>query len=398
MRILFIHNRYLQPGGEDVALDLEEQLLRQKGHAVSTLIFDNTAMDGWLQKVQRGVSAIYSRRSAREVDRAIRDFKPDVLHVHNLFFTASPSVIRTAARHHIPVVMTLHNYRLICANALLLRDNAVCTLCVQKVLPLDGIRYKCYHGSAVESGLVTAITGWHKMIGTWQRKVDAYITLTEFARSQFRASSMASVSDRLRLLPNFIFDPGMGRPPAGRDRYYLFVGRISQEKGVGVLLEAFSRLAGSNLVIIGDGPERSSLEEKYRSFSNIRFAGPQPKTAVLEAMKECRALVFPSIWYEGLPFTIIEAFATGTPVLASAIGSMQELIRDGYNGLHFQPGDANALIRVISAFEASPEAYSPLYGQARQTWGNNYHPEIHYNNLIGIYESVSVLKPAIQHA
>ena len=398
MRILFIHNRYQQEGGEDVALDLEVRLLEQKGHVVSTLLFDNEGMDGFLKKVERGVQALYNRRSARIVERTIREFEPDLVHVHNIFFTASPSVIRVAAKHKLPVVLTLHNYRLICANALLLRDNAVCTLCVQKIFPLAGIRYKCYRGSAVETGLVTAVTGLHKVLRTWQKKVDAYITLTGFARSRFQASSMAAVQDRLRLLPNFIFDPGLGEPARERKDFFLFVGRLSREKGAHILVEAFAGLPESKLVIMGDGPERERMEEACRSSPNIVFAGRKTRAEVLQAMKECKALLFPSIWYEGLPFTIIEAFAAGTPVFASAIGAMQELIRDGYNGFHFPPGDPEALRATIIKFESRPETNGPLYENARETWLRNYDPESHYAGLMAIYKSVLIHKPMVSHA
>jgi glycosyltransferase involved in cell wall biosynthesis len=397
MRILFIHNRYRQEGGEDIALDLEVRLLQQKGHVVSTLLFDNEGMEGFVKKIGRGVQALYNRRSARVVERTIREFRPELVHVHNLFFTASPSVIRVAARHGLPVVLTLHNYRLICANALLLRDNQPCNLCVQKIFPLDGIRYKCYRGSAIETGLVTAVTGLHKILRTWQHKVDAYITLTRFARSRFQDSSMAPVKDRLRLLPNFIFDPGVGKPAGERKDFFLFVGRLSREKGVHVLLEAFAGLPESKLVIIGDGPEREVVEQACRSSANIVFAGKKTRAEVLLAMKECRALLFPSIWYEGLPFTIIEAFAVGTPVFASAIGAMQELIRDGYNGFHFPPGDAEALRAKIIGFESRREAKEPLYENARETWLTNYDPESHYAGLLAIYESVLIHKPSVSH-
>lgn len=398
MRILFVHNRYQQEGGEDVALGLEVRLLQEKGHVVSTLLFDNEGMDGFVKKVERGVQALYNRRSARIVARAIREFQPELVHVHNLFFMASPSVIRVAARHGLPVVVTLHNYRLICANALLLRDNQPCSLCVQKVFPLDGIRFKCYRGSAVETGLVTAVTGLHKVFGTWRKKVDAYIMLTEFARSRFRASSMAAASDRFHVLANFIFDPGTGEPAEKRKDFYLFVGRISPEKGVHVLLETFAGLPDIKLLIIGDGPERERMEGAYRSSANIVFAGKKAKVEVLQAMKECRALLFPSIWYEGLPFTIIEAFATGTPVFASAIGAMQELIRDGYNGFHFPPGDADALRSTILGFESHLEEKGPLYQNARATWLKNYDPDSHYAGLLAIYETVLTHKASVSHA
>jgi glycosyltransferase involved in cell wall biosynthesis len=397
MRILFIHNRYLQEGGEDAALELETRLLEQKGHIVSTLLFDNEGITGFMDKIERGTQALYNRHSARLVERTIREFRPEIVHVHNIFFTASPSVIREAARHGLPVVLTLHNYRLICANALLLRNDQVCELCAKKVFPLYGIRYKCYHGSAVETGLVTAVTGLHKVLRTWQKKVDAYITLTEFARSRFQNSSMAAASDRLRLLPNFIFDPGKGAPAEERKDFFLFVGRISREKGVHTLLEAFAGTPGSKLVIIGDGPEWGELEIAYRSATNIIFAGRMPKSEVLQSMKECKALLFPSIWYEGLPFTIIESFAVGTPVLASAIGAMKDLIRDGYNGYHFPPGNVGAIRSLVARFESESQVNYPMYENARETWLKHYGPESHYTGLMAIYKSVLTHKPSVKN-
>jgi glycosyltransferase involved in cell wall biosynthesis len=398
MRILFIHNRYRQEGGEDVALELEVRLLQQKGHVVNTLIFDNERITGFIGKIEHGMHAFYNRHSARLTERAIREFQPEIVHVHNVFFTASPSVIRVAANHGLPVVLTLHNYRLICANALLLRNNQVCDLCVRKIFPLDGIRYKCYHGSAAETGLVTAVTGMHKVLRTWQKKVDAYITLTQFARSRFLASSIAGPDDRFRLLPNFIFDPGIGEPAQKRKDFFLFVGRLSREKGVHVLLEAFAGMPGSRLVVIGDGPERKEMEEDYRSAANILFTGWKPKSDVLQSLKECKALLFPSIWYEGLPFTIIEAFAVGTPVLASAIGAMQELIQDGVNGYHFIPGNSEAVKAAIVRFEAQPQANALMYENARETWSKYYGPDSHYAGLMAIYKSVLTHKTAVGHA
>ena len=392
MRILFVHNRYQQEGGEDVALDLEVRLLRQKGHDVSTLLFDNDDLKGLATKVKKGVDAVYSRKSARLLADAIRGFRPDIVHVHNIFFAASPAVLWAAARQRLPVVYTLHNYRLICANALLLRDNQVCHLCVKKTFPLAGIRYKCYRGSAVETGLVTLVTGLHKVLRTWRRKVAAYIVLTEFARSRMQDSSLLPAPGQLHLLPNFIFDPGEASPPATRLSSYLFVGRISREKGVHVLLEAFARLPESTVLIIGDGPDKNMLEAAYQSFKNIIFAGKKEKSQVLQAMKGCRALLFPSIWYEGLPYTIIEAFATGTPVFASAIGSMQELIRDSYNGYHFPPGDAEGLRKKIIHFESHPEEHEQLYENARRTYTGKYHPDQHYASLMSIYENVLKIK------
>ena len=388
MKILFIHNKYQQAGGEDVAVDLEVRLFRQHGHEVSELLFDNKALQGLATKVKNGVGAVYNRQSARQLEEALGKSCPDIIHIHNIFFAASPSVLWMAAKHRIPVVFSLHNYRLICANAQLLRDNQVCHLCVQKIFPLQGIWHKCYRGSAIETGLVTLVTGLHKILHTWEKKVSAYTVNTEFARSHFQSSSFLGSKGKTHLLMNSIIDPGFPAPAAGRKDHFLFVGRISREKGLHVLLEAFAELPESKVVIIGDGPDKNMLETGYRTCKNITFAGKKDKAGVVQAMKECKALIFPSIWYEGQPFTIIEAFATGTPVLASAIGAMLEMIRDGYNGYHFPAGDAEALRKTIVRFEKHPEEQICLYENARETYMTKFHPDIHYNSLLSIYENV----------
>src|ERR1700730_1519932 len=172
MRILFIHNQYQQPGGEDVAVETESRLLEERGHLVQTIVFNNTAHSGILEKASAGWKAIYNIGSYRTIKKRIEEFGPDIVHVHNLFFIASPSVLFAAHRLKVPVVLTVHNYRLVCANALLLRNNEICELCIGKTLPLYGIRYKCYRSSMAESALATAITGIHKILGTWRKKIN----------------------------------------------------------------------------------------------------------------------------------------------------------------------------------------------------------------------------------
>lgn len=380
MRILFIHNAYRQYGGEDVAVAEETALLREKGHEVSTLLFTNDSGG-----VAAALGAVYNRSSARRVQEAIRTFRPQVIHVHNWFFAASPSVLYAAARARVPVVMTLHNYRILCANALLLRNNAPCELCVPHRFPLYGVRYQCYRQSAAQSALVTGVTGIHKSLRTWQQKVHTYITLTQFARSRFTGSSLGVPPGKLAVKPNFIKDPGEGR--AVRDDFFLFAGRLSAEKGVPVLLEAFAGLPHCQLVVAGDGDGKEAWRRQYASAANITFAGKQTRDGLLDMMKRCKALVFPSIWYEGLPFTILEAFATGTPVIASNLGSMSELITDGYNGFHCPPGDVAALRQRVSAMAGAQQAPAALYAHARQTYLEKYHPDIHYAAIMSIYEN-----------
>jgi len=384
VKILFIHNRYRQFGGEEVAVEQESELLSAKGHTVKILFFDNEKLTGFFPKLIAALQAIYSFSSARKVKKAIKEFRPDIIHVHNLFFSASPSVLYVSKRNKIPLILTLHNYRLVCSNALLLRNNKVCELCVNKKLPLHGIRYKCYHNSMAASALVTAITGTHKLLSTWKNKVSVYIALNEFSRNRFLQSSLELPAGKMVTKPNFVFDPGEGN--AGRDEFFLFTGRIVKEKGVEILLQAFAAMPDKRLVIIGDGPERNSLQDQFKACINIEFRGYLNKPDVLSAMKKSKACICPSLWYEGSPLTILEAFATGTPVIASRLGSMKETIRDGYNGLHFTVGDIDDLRNKVKLLVQLTIDNKDLYANARQTYLEKYHPDVHYNSIMKIYK------------
>jgi glycosyltransferase involved in cell wall biosynthesis len=384
VKILFIHNRYKQFGGEDVAVELETSILIKKGHEVKTLFFDNAPIIGVLSKIAAAFHSVYNFTSARKVSKTILQFKPDIIHVHNLFFIASPSVIYAANKYKIPVILTFHNYRLICANALLLRNNEICELCTQKTFPLAGIRYKCYRNSATESAVVTMITGIHKLFNTWKNKIHTYIALNEFSRSKLLHSSLHIPESKMITKPNFAPDPGEGNME--RESFFLFAGRIVKEKGVYTLAKAFTSIPESKIIIIGDGPEKKLLEEEFKSYPNIYFAGQIEKKEVNDYMKRCKAFICPSIWYEGAPLTIIEAFATGTPVIASRLGSMAESITDGFNGLHFSAGDANDLCEKIKIFITETENHSMFYKNARQTYLEKYHTDIHYSSILKIYE------------
>lgn len=385
MKILFIHNRYKQFGGEDVAVELEASILVKKGHEVTTIFFDNKPIQGFFSKIGAALGSVYSFSSAKQVSKNIAKFKPDIIHIHNLFFIASPSILYAASKHNIPVVLTLHNYRLICANALLMRNGEVCELCTQKKFPFSGIRYKCYRNSSVGSAVVISITGIHKFLNTWKNKISTYITLNEFSRSKLLHSSLDIPESKMITKPNFVPDPGEGNMQ--RENFFLFAGRIVKEKGVHVLAKAFAAMPENKIIIIGEGPELKTLQSEFRENANIIFTGQMEKQKVNDYMKRCKAFICPSIWYEGAPLTIIEAFATGTPVIASRLGSMAESITDGFNGLHFTAGNADDLGKKISLFIKETESNNMFYKNARQTYLEKYQEEIHYNAILKIYQN-----------
>ena len=387
MRILFIHNRYQQPGGEDVAVELESQLLKDKGHDVRVLFFQNSNPEGSVGKITKGMRAIYDRNSYRVVKNEIEVFRPDVVHVHNFFYAASPSIFYAAKKMNVPAVLTLHNYRLICANALLLRHGQVCELCVNNLLPLAGIRYRCYHNSMAESAFVTFVTSTHKLIRTWDKNISRLIVLTQFAQSRFVGSSIRVDEQKLFIKPNFIPDPGLGE--TNREDFFLFVGRLSYEKGIDVLANAFAGLPTQKLVVIGDAADSQAEMARFLDNSNITLKGRLNKDGVLAYMKRCKALIFPSTWYEGLPFVIIEAFATGTPVIASRLGSMAELVNDKLNGFLFEPGNVTDLQEKIHLFlQTERQDRNALYENARTTYVQNFSPEKHYQTILTLYETV----------
>ncbi len=386
IKILLVHNRYKQYGGEDATFEAERTLLESRGNMVKTLIFSNNEIDGLFSKIKTGVQLFYNFKSASLVKKAILDFKPDVIHVHNFFYSASPSIFYAAKKLQIPVVVTLQNYRLICSGSLLLRDLKPCRICIGQKFPLAGIKHKCHRGSVIETANLTFMTGIHKLMNTWETKIDRYIAVTKFAKEIYVNSSLKLTPEKVMVKPNSVSDiecETMG----DRDSNFLFVGRLSEEKGIEVLLKAFSN-SDCRIEIIGDGPLRSSVEEAASANSNITYHGYKDRIFILSKLRKCRALIMPSIWYECLPITILEAFSTGTPIIISDIENLNEIVTDGYNGIHFRTNDANDLLDKMHRFVRDHDKYHSFYKNSRQTYLSKYTPDVNYKNLITIYNSV----------
>jgi glycosyltransferase involved in cell wall biosynthesis len=368
---------------------MEKELLERKGHKTDVLLFDNAdAGVDITGKLKAGVSTIYNSASAKKLKEKIRLLAPDIIHIHNFFFMASPSIILEAFKSKIPVIVTIQNFRLLCVNALFLRNNRVCELCKDKFFPYYGIIYKCYHNSVLESAIVGAMGAFHKLTGTWQKKVDRYITPAIFMKTKLINSSLKLRGDQISIKRNFINDPGF-TTGVERKNFFLFVGRLAIEKGIETIVEAISVLSAEQLIVVGDGPEKEKLLRRYSQSANINFIGKKQKPEVLSLMKECKALLFPSIWFEGLPLTIVEAFATGTPVLASRLGAMEEMVQPGVNGLLFDPGDARSITDSLNDFNNRivSDDYT-MYEGARNSYLNNYHPDKCYQQIIQIYQDV----------
>lgn len=386
MRILILHNRYQVSGGEDVAVAAEHQLLLARGHEVTLIEADNDAILGPLAKVRTALATPYSPARRRWIAREVRRTGAQIVHAHNIFPRFSPSVLDGAADAGAGVVQTLHNYRTICANGLLLRDGIICEACVGH-MGWPAIRHGCYRGSRAGSAAVVALQQAARWGKIWDRPRRRLIALTEFARGKLVSGGLPA--ERIIVKPNFIVTEAA---PAPDERSgILFVGRLSREKGVDTLVDAARLLPHIAFAVIGSGPD----EERLRAAApgNVTFMGALPNAAARTAMARASALVLPSIWYEGFPMTLLEAFASGTPVIASHIGSLPEIVAEGTAGLLFTPGDASSLAAAIALLLSDPSAMARMgkAGQERAT--TLYGPSANALQLEAIYASVLDERP-----
>lgn len=385
LRILTIHNAYQQAGGEDTVFANETELLRGAGHQVETLSVSNDAISSKASQLGAALSASYNRKGRAFAAEAIAAFRPDVVHVHNTFPRLSPAVFDACHAAGVPVVWTLHNYRVTCANAILLRDDTPCEDCVGRA-PLPAIRHRCYRGSLIGSAAVAGLIWRHQRRGTWHGKVSRFLALTQFARQKFIAAGLPA--ERIVVKPNFASDPRGERAAELPDRTgALFVGRLSAEKGVDVLVKAWHEM-GLPLTIIGDGPERAALEAI--AGPEVRFLGRRDGRFVQEEMSRAAMLVVPSVWYEMYPMTVVEAMACGTPVLASRIGALTEIVEDGVTGHHFNPGDPADLARTVQQAMAQPQRLAGMGRNARAHYESALSPGASLAALETVYRQVMV--------
>lgn len=384
-RVLQVHARYRLAGGEDEVVEAERRLLTEAGVEVSQVIFDNADMResrSLAGDLRLAGSAIWSRSAERRVSAAIAAGSPQVMHVHNTFPIASPSVYTAAAKRGVPVIQTLHNYRFICPAATLFRSGRVCTDCVGRLVPWPAVLHACVRGSRPQSAVAAATVAVHRARRTFSKGINAYLALTSFQRQVMIDGGLPG--RRIRIVPNFLEpDPG---PGTDIRKGIVFAGRLAPEKGIAVLLDAASRVPGV-VRIIGSGP-LSSAVETAASAGDVAYLGSIAHASVIEELKRSIALILPSVWFEGFPLVVLEAFASGTPVIASKIGSLAELIDDGVTGLLARPNDAGDLATKIRWASDHPDEMRRQGLNARQRYATEYRGANHLAALADAYQSV----------
>lgn len=395
MKILIAHNTYQQPGGEDTVVRHEAALLRRAGHEVVEYSRSNHEIPANGNRLRLARRTIWAEDTRRELGVLIRRERPEIAHFHNTLFMISPAAYQLCQKFGVPVVQTLHNYRLLCPAALFYRNGGLCEACAEKFFAWPGILHACYRRSRAQTAVVSTMLAFHRLLGTWQHQIDCYIALTGFLKDKLVHAGWPE--SRIAVKPNFVSpDPGVRAAPGEE---VVFIGRLSPEKGIATLLQAWQHLPGVPLKIIGDGPLRREIQAFISEHPALSICCPGrlARDRVFAALRQAKCLVFPSACYEGFPMTIIEAFACGVPVIASALGPRAEMIEDGKSGLLFEAGNAGDLVAKIRWALDHPAKLEEIGAAGRREFEKKYTAEKNYESLMGIYSRVLQKRPAGEH-
>lgn len=387
MRILLIHNNYRSGlSGEYTVFTSEKALLESRGHEVVLFERSNDEIESFSlwHKASLFWKTTWSTDSYRQIRQFIRREHPDIAHFHNTLPLISPAAYYACQDEGVPVVKTLHNYRLVCPGGNFIREGRVCKECLHHGL-WHGIKYGCYRNSRLQTAALANMVLLHQRRGTWEKQVDIYIALTEFSRKKFIEGGLPP--HKIFTKPNFPWNPP--EPSPNHDGYAIFIGRLSGSKGVSTMLSAWHSFRNLPLVVLGDGPLKTELEEIARreSLSNVSFLGYQPRDRCMEYLNKARFLIMPSELYEGFPCVIAEAYGCGKPVLASRLGPLPELVRDGETGILFEPGSAEDLADKVQWMFQNEEAVKEMGRAARMEFEVKYTPDQNHQMLMHIYES-----------
>ncbi len=373
MRILQIHNSYSLGGGEDTVLEQERLLLTLHGHQVKQFQMKNDTSDK-LGSLKDAVLLKNNARSVSLLNKIVKAFRPDICHVHNVFWKVTPGIFSFLKDQGIPMVMTIHNYRLLCTNGYFFRDGHICEDCISGPRS-QSLQHRCFDKSFLKTWFMQRAIEHHWKKQTWTNVIDRYICLTSFAKEKHVEGGIPT--DKISIKPNFIADPEL---PVSYEETFLFVGRFGKVKGADYVWALAQRYPELKIDVIGE------VETDYLKSTpnNLKFLGAFNHEETLEAMSRCRALLFPSLWFEGMPMTIIEAFSVSKPVIAMNQGAMSAMIDHQVNGLLCN--NQNEFFESVCSVHRDKESAIHLGSNARDAYERNYTEETNYRQLIKIYQ------------
>ncbi|GIM33801.1 glycosyltransferase family 4 protein [Paraclostridium bifermentans] len=380
--VLMAHNYYQVPGGEDTVFHNEVKMLEKNGHKVTKYTRHNDEIKvGLINKLKLGIDTIFSFKTYKEVKKLIDENDIDVVHVHNTLPLISPSIYYAARAKHVPVVQTIHNFRLLCPGATFTKKGQICEDCINKGLG-QALKNRCYRNSFSQTLIMYAMLKIHRLMGTY-KKIN-YIVLTEFNKNKLL--NLVNNEERVYVKPNFIEK----REQLSRilENYFVYIGRLDEIKGIKFLIESWKNISDEiNLYIIGDGPEKENIERflKENNVSNIKLLGFMERSKAFKIIEKSRAIIVPSMWYEGFPMTITESFSLGVPVIGSKLGNIESIIDDRYNGLLFNANNSKDLIHLVEKLFYNEDLNKELGNHAYKTFYDYYTDEENYKILQKIY-------------
>lgn len=391
LRILQVHNAYQIPGGEDVVVANEKKLLEMNGNEVFSYSRNNDELKTMnaFQKFLIPFTAVYSFKTYREVKKLIRENKIDIVHVHNTLMVVSPSVFYAAFHCHVPVVQTLHNFRMLCPAGSYFRGDRICEECSEKGLRCS-LKYGCYRGSKAQTFVSAAILKIHRMLGTY-RKVN-FICLTEFNREKLSRLNEGGKQivdmKKVYIKPNFTFQEGISGEVQKAGDYFLVVGRVEALKGIDVVVKAFEKIPDQKLIVAGDGPMMAEMKAyiKEHNMSNVKFAGYLDKAKVQEKYRGAKAVIMASQCYEAFAMTIAEAYSNAVPVIAGNVGNLANMVEEGVTGIKFvydSPDDLAAKILKYNTMDIAK-----MKQNAKTFYEKRLKPEDNYRILEEIYHKI----------
>lgn len=386
MKILICHNYYQDRGGEGQTVIADKELLESRGHNVIVFSKDNREISGcgYLQKFKLFFSSFFSFSVYKQVREIVKDQKPDVAHIHNIFPLISPSIYYVLKKHNIPVVQTVHNYRFLCSNGLLLDNKGrICERCKSGNF-FNAIFKKCYRDGYLQTTMMSLVLFLHRKIKTFVNKIDVFISPSEFLKRKLIEGRIPE--SKIVVEPHFIKCEEI-KPSYEFDNYVVFIGRLSREKGLFTLIDAVKGLS-LKLKIIGAGPLEGALKKKMKDekIGNVKFLGYKKGNELKYEIEKTMAIVVPSEWYEVFGRVIIEAFALGKPIIGAKIGGIPELVENGKIGYLFRSGNFVELKNKILAFCENKDMITIMGKKARRFVEENFNPEKHYQKLMEIYQ------------
>ena len=382
MKVIVCHNYYRNRGGSDFVFEDEVGLLESRGHEVHRFTRDNEQFS-LVGALAAAAGTIWNRPASSELADLVREVDADVVHFHNWLPQISQGAFHAASKAGAAVVHTLHNYRFTCANGVLCRSGAVCEECVGKAIGWPAVVHGCYHDSRAASIPVVAALATHRALRTNNRVGDAIIVLSEFAKSKLVESGLAP--DRLHVKPNFV-DPDPGEQSGGGG-YFAYIGRLTEYKGIAALVDAWNMMDDPPLLkIVGSGDLANVVEAAASTNTKIEYLGQVPMAEVPTILGGASFSIMPSITYEGFPKAIVESFAVGTPVIASDLGSLTELIDPARTGFLFDAGDPAALAKAVKSATAISDL-DYMRTESRREFVDHYGVDRNYELLMDIYRS-----------